>query len=528
MTGRPTTLAFNGMVATPHYLASMAGLDVLRDGGSAMDAVIAANAVLTTVYPDQTSIGGDCFLIFYEAASGQLHGLNGSGRAPALADRVALRAAGNQTMPRRGIHSVTVPGTIDAWSAALERFGRFGLDRLFQPAIGYARDGFPVSPRLSAGIAAAREMLDADPATRAIYLPGGEVPRPGQRLRLPDLAASLERIATGGRDVFYTGEIAERIAATSRRLNGPLALDDLASHRAEWVEPLTTEYRGVTVAELPPNSQGITALLALNLIEQVTLPVEWGSADHLHPLIEAKKLAFAVRDAELADPAHVPIDTARLASKSYARDLWRSYDPTRSSPGAAAAVGDTVYLCAVDRDGNAASLIQSIYQGFGSGIVVDGTGIILQNRGVAFSLDDDHPNRLEPGKRPRHTLMPGMLLRDGNLLGPFGTQGGDAQAQVHLQLVTNLADYTMDPQAAIEAPRWLASGGQGDDPRTVELEAGFPQQTIEHLTGRGHRIREQGVWESGFGHAQMILRDDGSGLLKGGADPRADGDALGY
>ncbi len=528
MTGRPTTLAFNGMIATPHYLASTTGLDILRDGGSAMDVVIAANAVLTTVYPDQTSIGGDCFLIYFEAASGRLHGLNGSGRAPARAERAALRAAGNDAMPRRGIHAVTVPGTIDAWSAALERFGRFGLDRLLQPAIGYAREGFPVSPRLSAGITAARTMLEADPATRAIYLPNGDVPRPGQRLRLPDLAATLEQIARGGRDVFYMGEIAERIDATSRRLNGPLASDDLAGHRAEWVEPVTTEYRGVTVAELPPNSQGVTALLALNLVEQVTLPDDWGAADHLHPLIEAKKLAFAVRDAELADPALVPIDALRWASKPYAQNLWRSYDAARASSRAMADVGDTVYLCAVDRDGNAASLIQSIYQGFGSGIVVDGTGIILQNRGVAFSLDDDHPNRLEPGKRPRHTLMPGMLLRDGKLLGPFGTQGGDAQAQVHLQLVTNLVDYAMEPQTAIEAPRWLAGGAPEDDPRTVELEAGFPARTIEGLTGRGHQIRERGVWDSGFGHAQMILRDDGSGLLRGGADPRADGVALGY
>lgn len=431
-------------------------------------------------------------------------------------------------MPRRGIHAVTVPGTIDAWTAALERFGRFGLDRLLQPAIGYARDGFPVSPRLSAGIAAARAMLETDRATRAIYLPDGQVPLPGQRLRLPELAASLEQIAGGGREVFYTGEIAERIVSTSQRLNGPLSLDDLASHRAEWVEPLTTEYRGVTVAELPPNSQGLTALLALNLLEDVALPAEWGSVDHLHPLIEAKKIAFAVRDAELADPAMVPIDVTRLVSKSYARDLWRSFDPGRAAAGATAAVGDTVYLCAVDQDGNAASIIQSIYQGFGSGVVADGTGIILQNRGVAFSLDENHPNRLEPGKRPRHTLMPGMLLQDGTLLGPFGTQGGDAQAQVHIQLVTNLVDYGMDPQVAIEAPRWAAGGGPEDDPRTVEVEDRFPEATITGLAGRGHRVQGRGTWNSSFGHAQMILRDEASGLLRGAADPRADGAALGY
>jgi gamma-glutamyltranspeptidase/glutathione hydrolase len=335
----------------------------------------------------------------------------------------------------------------------------------------------------------------------------------------------LERIAGDGADAFYRGALAEAIVAASDRRGGTLALDDLDRHRGEWVEPLTTTYRGTTVAELPPNSQGLTALVALNLAELVEPGAPWGSADHLHPLIEAKKLAFRVRDDALGDPAANPVDTRRLTSKAFARELWRSYDPTRARAGAPAFVGDTVYLCAVDRDGNAASLIQSLYMAFGSGMVADGTGIVLQNRGASFTLDDDHPNRLEGSKRPLHTLMPAMLLCDGRLLGPIGTQGGDAQAQVQLQLVTDLVDHGLDPQQAIEAPRWVAGG---DDPRSVALEGRFPAETLAGLAARDHAVARVADWEPSCGHAQMVLRDDARGLLLGGADPRADGVALGF
>lgn len=518
------------MVASPHALASVAGLDALRDGGSAMDAAIAANAVLTVVYPDQTSIGGDCLFMYHDyhdAKTGALQGVNGSGRSAAAADREALRGAGHTQMPSRGIHAVTVPGTIDAWCEGHRRWGRLPLDRLLRPAIGYARDGFPVSPNLHLAMKETAADGDWTADLRPIYFPGGAAPAAGSRMRLPDLARSLETIAREGRDAFYTGEIAERIIAASRRHDGPLTADDLANHRAEWVEPATSDYRGVTVAELPPNSQGIAALIELNLAALAPMAA-WGSVEHLHPLIEAKKRAFAVRDAMLSDPRFVPVDVARLTSKAFAEELWRDYDPMRASPGGATAAGDTVYLCAVDRDGNAVSMIQSVYLNFGSGVVADGTGIVLQCRGAYFSLDDGAVNRLEGGKRPLHTLMPGMLMRGGRLLGPFGAQGGDAQAQVHLQLVTNLVDRGMDPQGAIEAPRWVAGGAPGSDPCLVGLEDRFPAATRAGLEERGHVVTTTDPWNIHFGHAQMILRDDATGLLRGGADPRADGVAIGH
>jgi gamma-glutamyltranspeptidase/glutathione hydrolase len=526
-TGRPTALAFDGMVATPHALASAVGLDMLKSGGSALDAVIAANAVLTVIYPDQTSIGGDCFLLYYEAATGELHALNGSGRSPRAADREALLAAGHRSMPARGIHSITVPGTIDAWATAHARFGKLDWARLLQPAIGYARDGFPVSPNLHEGIADTAGTGSWTADLEPIYFPGGKVPPAGARLRLPALADSLEAIAKGGRGVFYEGAIAEAIMAASARLDGSFTADDLAGHRAEWVTPITSNYRGVTVAEFPPNSQGITALVELNLAERAPL-ADWGSTDHLHPLIEAKKLAFAVRDRYVSDPSFDAIDIERLTSKDFAAELWRKYDPGQAGTGQLAAAGDTVYLCAVDGDGNAASIIQSIYLNFGSGVVADGTGIVLQCRGAYFSLDERHVNRLEGGKRTIHTLMPGMLLKDGRLLGPIGTQGGDAQAQVHLQLITNLVDFGMDPQEAIEAPRWVAGGGEGSDPRLVGLESRLGVDAAEALRRRGHAVSITDPWNIHFGHAQLILRDEESGVLRGGADPRADGIAIGF
>jgi len=521
------SLAFNGMVATPHELATAAGLAILRDGGSAIDAAICANAVLTVVYPDQTSIGGDCFLLYHEARSARLHALNGSGQSAAAASAGALRAAGFERMPTRGIHTVTVPGTVDAWATALERFGRFGLDRLLRPAIGYAREGFPVTASLVNRINIAQPVLREFPAIASLIAPDGSLPVAGSRLRLPPLAMALEMIARDGRDAFYRGPIASAIAATATSHGGLLSQDDLANHSAAWVDPLSSDYRGTVVAQCPPNSQGLTALIELNLSELVPVAA-WGSADRLHSLIEAKKLAFDIRDNVLADPATTEIDTDHLVSKAFARSLWTTRESAMAGDGQPTVAGDTVYLCAVDRDGNAASLVQSIYQAFGSGIVVDGFGIVLQNRGRGFSLDPTHPNRFEVGKRPLHTLMPGMLYRDGHLLGPFGTQGGDAQAQIHLQLVTNLVDHAMSPSQAIVAPRWLAGGPTGDESRFVTVEGRFPSSTDDELERRGHVVHRTSDFDPDFGHAQMILRDQDTGLLRGAADPRADGLALGW
>ena len=402
-TARPTTLAFNGMVATSHYLATEAGLQALRDGGSAADAVIAANAVLTVVYPDQTSIGGDCFLLYHEAATGTLHALNGSGRTPRAASAGAIRTSGHQEMPVRGIHAVTVPGTVDAWSQISERFGRLGLDRLLQPAIGYARDGFPVSPRLAGGIARAAEMLGADPYASSVYLPGGSAPKAGDRLVLADLAHSLEAVAAKGRAVYYDGVIAERIVAASAALGGAFTGEDLSSHRGQWVDPIEIDYRGVTVAGMPPNSQGMTALLSLNLAKQVSLG-DWGTSAHLHPLIEAKKRAFSVRDARLGDPEFAAIDVDHLLSDAYARELWADYDPARASGGGPAAHGDTVYLCAVDRDGNAASMIQSILHGLRVGHRRAGDGDRAPEPGSILPAGGGPPELLR--RREAHPAHP--------------------------------------------------------------------------------------------------------------------------
>lgn len=524
---RSTTVAPNAMVATPHHLATSIGLQVLRDGGSAMDAVIAANAVLTVLYPDQTSIGGDCFFIVWDTAEGAATAFNGSGAAPQAANADELRAQGFNTMPRRGPLTVVVPGTIDAWSEGHDRFGHLPFERLLAPAIRYAREGFPVSPRLADVLAAEQATIAERPALAALLLPNGVPLRTGERLALPALADSLELIASNGREPFYTGEIAAQIDATMRELGGRLTIEDLAEHAGEWSEPIGTPYRDIEVLTAPPNSQGLTLLLALGLVDQVDLGEVWGAGEHLHPLIEAKKLAFSVRNATLADPRFVDIDTeALLSSRAFAR-LQRAYDPDSASDGQVSLPGDTVYVCAVDGDGNAVSLIQSIFQSFGSGIVAGDTGIILQNRGSYFSLVPGHPNELAPAKRPLHTLMPSLLLRDGKLLGPLGTQGGDAQVQVLLQLITNLIDFGMEPQAAIDAPRWLA-GGRTASPLTVLLEAGFPELTLPGLARLGHELTVIDPWNPNAGHAQLILLDHETGMLRGGADPRADGSAAGY
>lgn len=523
---RPTTMATNGIVATPHYLASSAGIRVLEDGGSAMDAVIAANAILTVLYPDQTAIGGDCFFLVFDAASGETVGYNGSGRAAASASADQLRADGFESMPAKGGRTVTVPGTIDAWVSGHERFGRLDFEQLLQPAIDLARNGFPVSPRLGAVLVAQESLIRDWPGLRAVLYPNGFIPAPGSLLIMPELSRTLRRIAIEGRAALYEGSIAEAIAASVREAGGWLATDDLASHQGEWTTPVALDYKGVTIQSFPPNSQGITALIGMGMVAGEEFGGIRGSIRQTHPLIEATKLAYAVRDERIADPAFSEVDTAEMLSTGFLEKLWLSYDPDVAGPGQPDVAGDTVYLCAIDRDGNAVSMIQSLFGAFGSCVVAGNTGIILQNRGSYFSLNPGSLNVLEPGKRTLHTLMPSMLLRDGALLGPVGTQGGDAQAQIQMQLISNVVDFGMDPQAAIEAPRWIA--GTSDSPATVTIETGFPEGTIAGLAARGHNMTVIEGWNPNAGHAQMILVDAQSGVLKGGADPRADGAASGY
>ncbi|MEJ7763491.1 MAG: gamma-glutamyltransferase, partial [Thermomicrobiales bacterium] len=347
--------------------------------------------------------------------------------------------------------------------------------------------------------------------------------------RLPALARSLRLIADEGRDAFYAGRIAGQIAATAARLGGRLSMLDLAGHRGEWVAPVSTRYRDATVATMPPNSQGITTLMALNMLAGVDPGAVWGAVDHLHPLIEASRLAHGIRDRTVTDPRFSDADTAALLSPGAASEAWSRYDPAAALPGTVARAGDTVAICVVDRDGDAVSMIQSIYQGFGSGVVAGDTGIVLQNRGASFSLDPDHPNVIAPEKRPFHTLMPSMLFRDGALLGPLATQGGDAQAQIQLQIITNLLDFDMlaTPTAAIDAPRWVATAGGEDRRSLVLLEGRFPRETMRALADRGHRTEAIPAWSPDAGHAQLILRHP-SGTMLGAADARADGVALGY
>lgn len=510
------------MIATPHHLASSIGIQVIRDGGSAVDAAIAANAALTVLLPDQTSIGGDCFFQVWEPGVDAPAGFNGSGRAPARADAAQVRDAGLTAMPRRGSWTVTVPGTVDAWFSAHDRYGRLPMSRLLAPASNLARDGFDISPRLAAAIAASAADLAADPAAARIFLDGGVAPAPGFRLVNPGLGNALDRIGVEGRSAFYTGPIAAAILEVAGGDAGWLSANDLASHAGEWVEPVASSYRGATIWELPPNSQGITAQLALAMADRESFGGQWDEPAWLHVLIEAKKRAFSIRDRYLADPPHTVATVEELLDAGTIERLWADFDPETATAGQATLPGDTIYLAAIDRDGLAVSLIQSIYQGFGSGLVAGDTGIVLQNRGSYFSLISGHPNELAGGKRPLHTLMPGMIDVPGRVRGPFGTQGGDAQAQIHMQLASHLIDDGASPVDAIERPRWFA-GDARLDPFGVVVEAGMSEAAIGGLRERGHHVVQVEPGWPHAGYAQMVLRDMTSGALIGAADPRAEG-----
>jgi len=520
------------MVATPHYLASMAGVQVLKDGGNALDAAIAANAVLTVVYPHMCSVGGDAFMQIWDPREKRLFGLNGAGRSAGKASIEALQGLGLQSMPERGAHAVTVPGAVHAWYSAHQRFGSKSFGSLFEHAITYADRGFPVSPNLSRSIALSRPLLERQKAALNQYVPNGVLPQAGDILRLPDLATSLRMIAEQGASAFYGGPIGRAIAATIQAEGGFLCEEDIAGHETRWVNPLSTSYRGRDLFELPPPTQGVIALELANIAEGFDIKnLGLNTAEQIHVLVEAKKLAFVDRDRYVTDPDHLDASIDHLTSKSYADELRKRIDPRRAfnEEPDRAGLGDTIYLCAVDRDGMCVSLIESLFQGFGSGLVAEGTGIVLHNRGAGFLLDPEAANRLGPGKQPMHTLIPGMLMKDGEPDVVIGTMGGHAQAQIHLQLLCNLVDFELEPQAAIESPRWVAGRGlPGDPAHVLNLEEPIGSDVAEQLRAMGHDARLTQPFSSLMGHAHMIRVDQERGVLMGGSDPRSDGAALGW
>ena len=524
------------MVTSPHALASQAGVAILQAGGSAVDAAIAAAAVLSVIYPHMTSLGGDAFWLIHDARTGAVRSLEAAGRAAAAATLDWFAARGLREIPVRGIvpATLTVPGAVDGWYQAHAAHGRLPLATDLAAAVGYARDGFRVTHRLAQWIERSADVLATDPAAARIFLVDGASPAAGRRLTNPDLARTLERAAEG-RAGFYEGETAREMARHAREHGGFYTERDFAAQHAKWGASIHATYRGVTIHETPPPSQGVSVLQALRLLE----PWEIGALpflgpDHVHLLVQAKQIAFHDRDRLVADPEFSPVPVERLLSRAYADERRVLMDPKRALPwdrvpSSGSLTGDTVYVAAVDADGNAVSLIQSLYFGFGSGVVAGSTGVVLQNRGAYFSLDPAHPNRLEPGKRPLHTLIASLAFKDGRLWQVVGCMGADGQPQIHLQVYTALIDFGLDIQQAVEAPRWLAGRfALGDAREVLNMEGRFAPATVAELARRGHEINRWEAWNELAGHAHGITIDPGSGARVGGADPRSDGAAIGY
>jgi gamma-glutamyltranspeptidase/glutathione hydrolase len=526
---RSMVVARGGMVAASNPLSAQAGLNILRVGGNAADAAIAAAAVLNVTAPDSTGVGGDCFALFYDARSQEITALNGSGRAPAALKLEDLRARGWARIPDRSPDAVTVPGAVMGWHDLLVRHGTLTLADVLADAIHYARAGYPVSPVLGAEWShpTTEAFLRRSPNTED-YLPNGSAPRVGQVIRLFGLADTLGAIAEGGPEAFYTGPIADAIVRTLQELGGVMTHEDLRNHRSTWHEPIKTDYRGVTVYECPLNGQGIAALLALDIAEGWELSdMSWHAPERLHLMVEAMRLAFADARRYVADPATDPAPVDALLSKDYAAQRRALVSPERAmsppSYGLPLSGSDTVYLSVVDGDGNACSFINSLYMGFGTGIVAEGTGVFLQNRGANFSLDPEHPNALAPGKRPYHTIIPGMALKDGQLWASFGIMGGFMQPQGHFQVFSAMVDDDLNPQEALDRPRFcleLDNEGMG----VLALEDGIPNKTMARLAELGHTVRPvAGADRSLFGSGQIIRRDANTRVLFGGSDPRKDG-----
>jgi gamma-glutamyltranspeptidase / glutathione hydrolase len=527
--GRSMVLSRRGVVSAENPLAAQAGATVLAHGGNAVDAAVATNAVMGVLEPMMNGIGGDLFAIVYDAKSGKLYGLNASGWAPAGLSIEFLKSKDIAKMPQEGIQSVTVPGAVDGWSNLLARFGTKKFSEVLAPAIYYAREGFPVPEWDAAYWADAVDILRQDRNAAATYLPDGRSPRVGEIFRNPDLAHSLESLASGGRDAYYKGAIAKTIVALSAKLGGTMTLEDLADYSSEWVEPISTTYHGWTVYEIPPNGQGIAALEMLNIMESFSL-AHFGhnSTDALHAMIEAKKLAYADMYRYVADPKFSQVPVQRMLSKEYAAQRAKLLDMAKANcdvlPGEPdlSTSGDTTYLTVTDSDGNMVSLIQSNYAEFGSGLVADGTGFALQNRGGLFSLDRNSPNQLAGHKRPLHTIIPGFMTNGQERIA-FGIMGGFNQAQAHAQFVSNVVDFGMNIQEALEAARFRKLTFAGCD---VDLEDRIPLAVRDGLTQRGHQIKLHGAYSAIVGGGQAVQRDISTGVNYGASDPRKDGEAI--
>jgi gamma-glutamyltranspeptidase / glutathione hydrolase len=532
----------NGMIATSQPLASAAGLKALQDGGNAIDAAVTAAAVLAVVEPSMTGIGGDLFAIVYDARTKTLRALNASGRSGYAATPEVFAARNLTRIPASGVLSVTVPGVVEGWAELLSKFGTIPMARAVAPAIEYAKNGYPVSEIIGGQWRNSERKLASDPVTAATFLPAGRAPRPGEIFVNANLAATLQKIAAGGRDAFYKGPIARAIVADMRRRDGLLEERDFSEHKADWIEPISTSYRGYDVYELPPNTQGATVLEMLNILEGFDVKAMGPqSPAYLHALVEAKRIAFADRAAYIGDPASVPpVVLKTLISKEYAALRRQEIDPAHAAESYKAGAidgarpsagdeadqnltdldrGDTIYMTVADGKGNFVSLIQSLFSDFGSGIVSADTGVLLHNRGSLFNLTPGHPDQIAPHKRPLHTLIPAFIMKDGKPWVSFGVMGGDHQAQGHTQVVVNLVDFAMNIQEAGEAAR-ITHGNNG-----LLVESAIVEASRAALAERGHKVT---VSIGPFGGFQGIMFDSRTGVLMGGSDPRKDGLAIGW
>lgn len=521
-------LGTKSMVVSPHYLATAAGNAILRKGGNAFDAAVAVSACLAVVYPHMTGLGGDSFWLLYSKNERKVRAYNGSGRSGHNVTREKF--SGKTSIPYRGIESViTVPGMLDSWDAVLKEYGRLTLGDVLQPAIEFASSGFPFSKDQYINTEHNLKLFKEQPETAAIFYPNCRTPRINERFIQLNIAHTLKEIAEKGRDHFYKGSLAKRIILALQEKGGLLELDDFASHQGNWADPVFTSYRGYRMYQAPPNSQGFTGLMALNILENYDLgKISHGSYEYYHLLVEALKRSFQDRNQVLTDPEFYRIPLEKLLSKEYAKEMAESINFQKANEVMTQPIGsDTAHAAVVDEEGNAVSFIQSLYFEFGSGILAGDTGILMQNRGSFFSLDPSHVNCLEPGKRTFHTLMPAMAFKDENPYILYGTQGGEGQPQTQTAIITRMIDYGMNPQQAISEPRFVWGRTWGENTQELKIESRIDREVALALEKAGHVVKRVGGIDKIMGHANAILIDE-HGFLHGGVDPRGDGAAIGW